>query len=215
MLHRSISSASQIQILTPDEDAIITRWLKPRSKGSVAYLSGALARLGVKREPSEPYTSLDAAVASVILLPVEQRLPQWTDGVVYARGYTDPDRKLLRKVSLSPILLFSINWATSGPGFDWPEAYHLTWLPTHSCFVVTCSTDSDDTFGYCDFALGSVPAGADVTAAACAVISKDWRRKRRIAAQPPWQNFLEAGTVSPVAAETMRAKVWRNFQEDI
>ena len=199
----------------PDEDAIITRWLKPRSKASVAHLSGAMARLGVKRAPSEPYWSLDAAVASVILLPVEQRLPQWTDGVVYAREYTDPDRKLLRKVSLSPILLFSINWATSGPGFDWPEAYCLTLLPTHGCYVVTGSADSPECYGDRDFALGSVPPGADVTAAACAVISKDWRRRRRIASQPPWEDFLEAGTVSTVAAVAMRAEVWRNFQEDI
>jgi hypothetical protein len=215
MLQRSIALASQIKILTPDEDAIITRWLRPRSRASIAHLSGAMARLGVNREPCEPYTSLDAAVASVILLPVEQRLPQWTNGVVCAREYTDPDRKLLRKVSLSPILLFSINWATSGPGFDWPEAYCLTLLPTHGCYVVTSSADSPECFGYCDFALGSVPAGADVTAAACAVISKNWRRKRRLAPQPPWQNLLKTGTVSAAVAEAMRAKVWRDFREEI
>lgn len=79
-----------------------------------------MARLGVNREPFDLYTSLDAAVASIILLPVDKRLPQWTNGELSARGYTKPDRKLLRKVRLSPILLFSINWATSGPGFDWP-----------------------------------------------------------------------------------------------
>ncbi len=130
------------------------------------------------------------------------------------RGYTEPDRKLLRKVSLSPILLFSINWATSGPGFDWPEAYHLTWLPTHSCFVVTCSADSDDAFGYCDFALGSVPAGGDVTAKACAVIARNWRRKRKVCSQPPWHSVVDAGTVSAITAEEMATRVWRDFREE-
>jgi hypothetical protein len=211
LLQRSISSTSQIQILTPDEDAIINRWLKPRSRTSIAHLSEAMARLGVNREPLDLYTSLDAAVASIILLPVEQRLPQWTNGVVSARRYTEPDRKLLRKVSLSPILLFSINWATGGPGFDWPEAYHLTWLPTHSCFIVTSSADSDDCFGYCDFALGSVAAGGDVTASACAVISRNWRRKYRLCNQPPWASVVDTGTVSTAVAEVMADKIWRNF----
>ena len=217
MLQRSIASTSQVQILTPDEDAIITRWLKPRSRASVAHLREAMARLGVDREPLDLYTALDAAVASIILLPVEQRLPQWSEerdrarGILWARRYTDPDRKLLRKVSLSPILLFSINWATSGPGFDWPEAYHLTWLPTHSCFIVTSSADSDDCFGYCDFALGSVAAGGDVTASACAVISRNWRRKYRLCNQPPWAGVVDTGTVSTAVAEGMADKIWRNF----
>jgi hypothetical protein len=218
LLQRSISSTSQIQILTPDEDAIITRWLGPKSRASVEPLREAMRRLGVVREPTDLFTVLDAAVAKIVLLPVEKRLPQWSvrsetepSGILWARRYTDPDRKLLRKVSLSPVLLFSINWASSGPGFDWPEAYHLTWLPTHSCFIVTSSADSDDCFGYCDFALGSVAAGGDVTASACAVISRNWRRKYRLCKQPPWAGVVDTGTISTAVAEGMADKIWRNF----
>jgi hypothetical protein len=216
----STRNDAQIQILTPDEEAIIARWLKPRSRASVAHLRQAMRRLGVDREPTELYTALDSAVAKIVLLPVEQRLPQWSmisseepGRILVGRRYTDPDRKLLRKVSLSPVLLFSINWASSGPDFDWPEAYHLTWLPTHSCFIVTSSADSDDCFGYCDFALGSVAAGGDVTAAACAVIARNWRRKRRLFNQPPWAHVVDAGTVSAAIAEDMADKIWRNFVE--
>jgi hypothetical protein len=220
MLQSSIGYDTQVQILTPDEEAIVTQWLKPRSRASVAHLREAMRRLGVVREPTDLFTALDAAVAKIVLLPVEKRLPQWSvrsetepSGILWARRYTDPDRKLLRKVSLSPVLLFSINWASSGPGFEWPEAYHLTWLPTHSRFIVTSSADSDDCFGYCDFALGSVATGEDVTASACAVIARNWRRKRSHFSQPRWAHVVASGTVKAAVAEGLANKVWRNFAE--
>jgi hypothetical protein len=218
MLHSSTAYDTQVQILTPDEEAIISRWLKPRSRASVAHLREAMRRLGVVREPTDLFTALDAAVAKIVLLPVEKRLPQWSvrsetepSGILWARRYTDPDRKLLRKVSLSPVLLFSINWASSGPGFEWPEAYHLTWLPTHSRFIVTSSADSDDCFGYCDFALGSVVAGGNATASTCAVIANNWRRKRRPFNQPPWAHVVKSGTMKAAVAKEMAKSVWRNF----
>jgi hypothetical protein len=218
MLQSSIGYDAQVQILTPDEEGIVTRWLKPRSRASVAHLREAMRRLGVVREPTDLFTALDAAVAKIVLLPVERRLPQWwarcvkePSKILVGRRYTDPDRKLLRKVNLSPILLFSINWASSGPGFDWPEAYHLTWLPTHSRFIVTSSADSDDCFGYCDFALGSVVAGGNATASACAVIAKNWRLKRRLFNQPPWAHVVKSGTVKAAVAKEMAKGVWRNF----
>jgi hypothetical protein len=125
-------------------------------------------------------------------LPIEKRLPQWTFGAISARQYTDPNRKLMRKVILSPVHLFSVNWAMGGPAFDWPEGYHMTWLPTHDRYVVTASADGDDCFGYRDFALGSVPAGGDVRDAACVVNARNWRRKRRVSPQARWQSFMQA-----------------------
>jgi hypothetical protein len=220
MLQASLRSDTQVQILTPDEKAIVTQWLEPESKVSAAHLREAMRRVGVSREPFDLYTALDAAVAKIVLLPVEQRLPRWRmrdtevpGKILLGRRYTDPDRKLLRKVSLSPVLLFSINWASSGPGFDWPEAYHLTWLPTHACFIVTGSADSNDCFGYCDFALGSVVTRGDVTAAACAVIERNWRRKLSLCSQPRWANIVKSGTVKAAVAEGIANEVWRDFIE--
>jgi hypothetical protein len=90
-------------------------------------------------------------------------------------------------------------------------------MPTHDRYVVTASADGDDCFGYCDFALGSVPAGGDVRGAACAVIARNWRRKRRVAPQARWQSFMQAGTVSADLAHEMAAKVWGKYRhrEDI
>src|SRR3954451_22811194 len=77
----------------------ISRWLKPRSRAALRHdLSEAVARLGIKQPPEDPYTSLDAAVAKFVLLPIEKRLPQWTFGAISARQYTDLGRKLMRKV---------------------------------------------------------------------------------------------------------------------
>jgi hypothetical protein len=78
MLQSSIGYDTQVQILTPDEEAIITRWLGPKSRASVEPLREAMRRLGVVREPTDLFTVLDAAVAKIVLLPVEKRLPQWS-----------------------------------------------------------------------------------------------------------------------------------------
>jgi hypothetical protein len=59
--------------------------------------------------------------------------------------------------------------------------------------------------------LGSVAAGGDVTASACAVISRNWRRKYRLCNQPPWAGVVDTGTVSTAVAEGMADKIWRNF----
>ena len=205
MLQPSIASASQVQILTPDEDAIITRWLKPRSRTSVAHLSEAMARLGVNREPFDLYTSLDAAVASIILLPIGVA---WsaarTNGVLIGRIHS-PTAPCAGQPAPSSCF-HQLGKQRSGLT---ARGYHLTWLPTRSCFIA--SADSDDCFGYCDFALGSVAAGGDVTASACAVISRNWRRKYRLCNQPPWAGVVDTGTVSTAVAEGMADKIWRNF----
>jgi hypothetical protein len=48
------------------------------------------------------------------------------------------------RLRFNPKLLFSINWATSGPGFEWPEAYYVTyvlaWKNTSSLRAETAMT---------------------------------------------------------------------------
>jgi hypothetical protein len=56
---------------------------------------------------------------------------------------------------MPPRHLLTINWADSRPGFSWPVAYYVAWLPYYDRFVVTASADCPDGFGYCDFAIGS------------------------------------------------------------
>ena len=76
------------------------------------------------REPCEPYSQTAAAVAHVVLEAIEDRLPVWAcwkdDKLITGRSYREPHQKPQRRAALLPSELFAINWASSGPGFDWP-----------------------------------------------------------------------------------------------
>jgi len=74
---------------------------------------------------------------------------------------------------LIPQYLLTINWADSGPGFSWPVAYHVTWVPICDEYVVTQSADSPDAFGYCDFAIGYFLKTDDFVTAAANEIKGD------------------------------------------
>src|SRR5262245_51188908 len=95
------------------------------------------------------------AVARLLLARVQSRLPQWiarkNDEIVLGRRHRKPKT---RQVDPLPRFLFAINWADSGPGFSWPEAYHAIYVPGFDRFVVTASQDSPDAYGYADIAVG-------------------------------------------------------------
>ena len=92
---------------------------------------------------------------------VERQLPGWSaitdDGeFVTERHFRDVSAIPHRKVAvLPPRHLLTINWADSGPGYSWPVAYYVAWLPYYDRFVVTASADCPEGFGYCDVAIGS------------------------------------------------------------
>ena len=69
---------------------------------------------------------LQIAVAQILLHHVQDGLPQWTaitkDGEFVTNRRRHGRHKDAR-LRFNPKLLFSINWATSGPGFEGPEAY--------------------------------------------------------------------------------------------
>src|SRR5690349_12416750 len=150
-----------VDLFTPDEHAILAEWLsvKPPVITQDILVDEAISRLGFDRKHLDPYRRIDAAVAFIVLERAEPRLPQWStvrnDELIFAREYRDSARIPNRKVVLQPRHLFTINWADSGPGFSWPKAYSVTWLPYYDRFVVTASADCPDMFGYCDFALGA------------------------------------------------------------
>ena len=146
-------------LFTNVEHAVLAKWFRQRKPAAAARikLDDALAQLGFE-EPCDPYSRTAAAVAHVVLEAIEDRLPVWAcwkdDKLIKARSYREPDQKPQRRAALLPSELFAINWASSGPGFDWPVQYHLVWTPIYERFVVTASADCPDCFGYADFALG-------------------------------------------------------------
>ena len=73
---------------------------------------------------------LENAIARICLESAQRSLPQWAmvrDGKVTLGRRRQRTARRARK--LRPVHLFTINWADSGPGFSWPEAYHVTCLP--------------------------------------------------------------------------------------
>ena len=58
------------------------------------------------------------------------------------------------RLAFNPQLVCTINWADSGPGYSWPESYHVTYLPGFDRFVMTASRDGPDAWGCVDQAIG-------------------------------------------------------------
>ncbi len=201
-------------LFTEVEHAVLAKWFRQRKVGAAARiaLDDALAQLGFQ-EPCEPYSRASAAVAHVVLEAIEDRLPVWAcwkdDKLIKARSYREPHQKPQRRTALLPSELFAINWASSGPGFDWPVQYHLVWAPIYERFVVTASADCPDCFGYADFALGHFGRDNDIGQSVIRIIKRDWTMLRKEGSQERWEMLLRTGLIKEAAVEALADQVWR------
>src|SRR5262249_44568604 len=109
---------------------------------------------------------LQIAVAQIRLHHVHDSLPHW-DGMTNDGKLVTNRRRHKRhkdaRLRFTPRLLFSINWATSGPGFEWPEAYHVTYVPGLEKYIFTASRDGADALGCEDHAIGAADRTDDST----------------------------------------------------
>lgn len=151
------------------------------------------------------------AVARVCINAIQERLPQWgcvraDDTVVLGRRLEERRQSTL---ALAPLHLFTLNWADSGPGFSWPEAYHATFLPGFNRWVVTMSVDSPDVFGVTDLAIGSFPAGGNLVRSSGRVLVAYWRRFHCFDPEMGWWDYLfDTGLVDSDSAYRWRRRVW-------
>lgn len=152
---------------------------------------------------------LSNAVARLALCEIEHRLPQW--------GYvTEHEVVLGRKpaapreapVALMPRFLFEINWANSGPGFSWPEAYHCTWFPGFARWVVTASQDSSDVHGYSEEAIGHFGRRADFRRGVARVVINWWRWQAEDWGKERWEHLFDVGQIDARTATTWADRVW-------
>lgn len=120
-------------------------------------LADAIRRLDLESAGFDdpPHSELEAAVAEVLLDRVKLGLPQWAmvgpEGVSLGRR---PHTRHPRLRRYGPQFLFEINWANSGPGFSWPMAYHAIFVGWANRVVVTASSDTVESYGWIDFAIG-------------------------------------------------------------
>lgn len=159
-------------------------------------------------------SDLNHAVARICLSDVQRELPQWIDQSldvpIYGRYRFETPK---RAAPLRPEPLLKINWATSGFGVSWPELYCMTHIPQFRRCVVTLSTDSTDSWGVNDFALGWFDDGEGVIPASKRIILRWWRRLRDGSDQGAWEE-ASGYAIDEDEAWDMRHRVWPDADDD-
>jgi len=149
---------------------------------------------------------LQIAVAQILLHHVQDSLPQWAaitrDGELVTNRRRFARHKDAR-LQFNPRLLFEINWATSGPGYEWPEAYHVTYVPGLEKYIFTASRDGDDAFGCADHAIG-----IDLHQAARKVLTSYWQEQVNGWDQGRWESCMQGGLIDDRTANAWAEAVW-------
>jgi hypothetical protein len=213
-------STQHVSLFTDEEHVILAEWLSFEPVEPVdpvdsdLTIDSILEAYGFNRGGGH-YSDLSAATAAVVLERVQDELPQWgsvrydADGNPQVTlGREIRERSASRTVELTPRHLFTINWADSGPGFSWPVAYYVTWIPAYDRYIVTASADSIDAHGYCDFALGQFGPDEDVAAASADIIEADWSDQHGCYDQHRWAYLFGTGLISEAEAEEIADRVW-------
>jgi hypothetical protein len=210
-------TATVVRLLPAHELALLKAYVEGRKEPS-----GATAMYEALEVPADvPVSRLSIAVAHILLHHIQETLPQWTavrDGTVM-ENRTKHRRHADALLSFSPKLICTINWADSGPGFSWPEAYHVTYLPGFDKFVITASRDGDDMWGCADHAIGVADGILDPIEAAKNVIIEYWRSQVDGPDgwdQSRWAYLFDEGLIDDKAANDWADEVWGpEEQEDM
>jgi len=140
------------RLLPLDEIAILKAYVEDAADSD--ELHAVNDALGVPENADVPRCAI--AVAQILLHGIQESLPQWSDfkddEVVSNRKWHKRHKDA--RLAFGPRLVCTIDWADSGPGFGWPEAYYVTYVPGLEKIIVTASRDGDDSWGCSDHAIG-------------------------------------------------------------
>jgi hypothetical protein len=194
----------------PQEQALICDYLglpRPESCRDIDLWNPPKRRRGIWPQRVEYHDDRDAlsnAVARIALGAIQDRLPQWAlvnaEGQVIL-GREDFDRSE-RLAELLPQFVLEINWASNGPGMDWPEAYYAAWLPGFDTTVITASVDSTSSYGYTDITIGSCK-GRDMKSCALKVLEQWWSKS-----MGGWEECWNDGLVTVEEAFSLAEQLW-------
>ena len=197
-------TATVFRLLPADEQAI----LKAYVEGTAEPDDAAFAAFEIPEE-AQP-SRLEVAVAQILLSRIQDSLPQWSamrdDELIVNRK--EHKRHKDARLNFSPKLICIINWADSGPGFSWPEAYYVTYLPGFNKFVITSSRDGDDTWGCADHAIGVADGSLDPVEAAKDIIIEFWRSQYGDWEQSRWAYLFDTGLIGSKTANEWADAVW-------
>jgi hypothetical protein len=159
---------------------------------------------------------LQIAVAQILLHDVQDSLPQWAaitnDGKLVFNRKRHARHKHAR-LQFNPKLLFSINWATSPSGTEWPEAYHATYVPSLEKYIFTASRDGREAFGCEDNAVGAADKTDDLQGAAKKVLTSYWQRQVDEWGQGRWESCIQEGLIDDRTANAWAEAVWHRKPE--
>jgi hypothetical protein len=161
---------------------------------------------------------LQITVAQILLHQVQDSLPHWArttnDGTLVTNRKRHKRHKDAR-LHFTPRLLFWINWASSGPGFEWPEAYHVTYIPGWEKYIFTASRDGADTLGCADHAIGTADKSDDLQQATRKVLTSYWQGQADRYNQPRWESCIEEGLIDDRTANAWAKAVWHRREKNI
>ncbi len=179
-------------------------------------LEAVFDAIGVSDEAFVP--RLEVAVAQVLLYWTQDDLPQISvvdeDGDLVVGRHAFGRAEPVGRLRFAADFLFCLNWADSGPGLSWPEAYHLFRVPGFERYVVTVSRDSDEGAGCCDNVIGHCSAELAPREAARQIVQAWWTFCLEDVEQTRWAYLFEEGLIDRAEAQVWADEVWRDAEED-
>ena len=205
-------TAKILTLLADDEIRILQSYFRKLKDTSLDELYD---QIGVPPQQELEPTRIEVAVAQILLNEIQDALPNWgyvTDDGVALVNRKPHERLPKPKLTFNPRHIVTINWANSGPGYSWPEAYHITYLPTFNKFVVTASRDGPDAFGCSDHAIGFADGDLNHIEAARELITEFWLGQASSFDQQRWAHIFNEGLIDDNTANEWADEVWNRFE---
>ena len=196
-----------------EENEVISKWISLMQKREKGLLPGS-------DDPADNMSGdlqMDNTVASILLETKKDHLPnyRWYDKEGNLKSVRGKKGLKQRKIQLLPVHLFTINWAYTAPGLDWPESYSVTYVPIHNVRIVTMSSDSTDCYGHTDLAIGCCKPYRTPEFGTKKVIQSWWRRLHEWIGHP-WADVYSEGLIGSERAEKWAKEVYgpREYYDD-
>lgn len=204
-------TATIVRLLPVDEQALLKCYIE--GKGEPPDAAAIYDALEVPAKATPPRLAI--AVAQILLHDIQGTLPQWASiRETVTLNRKEHKRHQDARLAFNPQHLCTINWADSGPGFSWPEAYHVTYLSGFNKFVITASRDGPDAWGCADHAIGVADGNLKPIEAAEEVITDFWRMQLNTWDQPRWAYLFGEGLIDEKTANAWANVVWCPPEEE-
>ena len=199
-------TATIVRLLPADGQALLKAYIEGSSEPADA--AAIYDTLEVPAGATPPRLAI--AVAQILLHHLQGTLRQWASvtGDTVNLNRKAHKRHKDARLAFNPQLVCTINWANSGPGFSWPESYHVTYLPGFDKFVITASRDGPDAWGCADHAIGVVDGNQSPVEAAKQAITEFWRMQVIEWEGPRWAYLFAEGLIDAKTANVWADEVW-------